>query len=112
MGEFNTKMDKMNENINAYNTTNLSNTGAIQTMDKTIQSTNATYLKKLDDINFNILQNNQQTGNVDYDAINKKINNYNKEQLKLTKLILSNIDAYKVEDDIFKTDVRKRLLMK
>ncbi len=105
-------MDKMNENINAYNTTNLSNTGAIQTMDKTIQSTNATYLKKLDDINFNILQNNQQTGNVDYDAINKKINNYNKEQLKLTKLILSNIDAYKVEDDIFKTDVRKRLLMK
>jgi hypothetical protein len=106
------KIDSMNANIVAYNTTNLSNTGAIATMGQTIQSTNTSYLNSINEINGNILKMKEKLDEFDYQAINTKIDAYTTEQLRLTNLILSNIDTYKEEDDIFKTELRSRLLMK
>jgi hypothetical protein len=105
------KIDSMNANIVAYNTTNLSNTGAIASMGQTIQATNASYLSNINSINDNILKMKEKLDEFDYQAINTKIDAYTTEQLRLTNLILSNIDTYKLEDDVFKTELRDRLKM-
>ena len=94
------------------NTTNLSNTGAIATMGQTIQDTNLLYLNSINDINGNIQKIQEKLAEVDYQAINNKIDAYTTEQLRLTNLILGNIATNKEEDDIFKTELRSRLLMK
>jgi hypothetical protein len=105
------KLNDMNANISAYNTTNLSNTGAISTMDSTIQSTNTSYLSNITEINEKLKIIKEQIDKTDYEEISKKIEDYTTKQLYLTESILTNIASNKAEDDAFKVKLRERLKM-
>ena len=104
-------INNMNADIAAYNTSNIKNSSAIANMESTIQKTNIAYLDNIKDINEKINIVKSKIDNIDYEVMNKKIDDYTKKQLELTQSILTNINSNKTESDLFTNKLMARLKM-
>jgi hypothetical protein len=105
------KINDMDADIAAYNTTNVTNSGAIANMESTIQTTNKLYLDNITDINNKLNIIKDQLDKRENEVINLNSDDYTRKQFELTHSILTNLATNKAEDDAFKVKLRERLKM-